>query len=211
MNRKLIIVGAGSVGLHLAANADMYGIKEHLIGFVDDDPGKQAGSYYGYPVLGTLSYVLEQQDIDVVIGIAFPDVKKKIVKKLSGNDSLGFPGLIAKAHSWISADCSIGKGVIIYPGCSINYGSVIGDFVVMNMNCALGHHATVGRYSSLAPGVCFGGHTTVGEGVDIGIGAATIQNTLIGDGAVIGGQSMIIRNVEAGETVVGVPAKNKSI
>ena len=39
--KKLIIVGAGSVGLHLAANADMYGIKEHLIGFVDDDPGNR--------------------------------------------------------------------------------------------------------------------------------------------------------------------------
>ena len=74
MKRKLIIVGAGSVGLHLALMQNMYGIKKNtLIGFVDDDPGKQAGSYYGYPVLGTLSYVLEQQDIDVVIGIAFPE------------------------------------------------------------------------------------------------------------------------------------------
>lgn len=206
MKKKLYIIGAGSVGGHVALNIDQYTEDYQIVGFLDDDADKRKTELFGYKVLGTVKEAIELRNVGVVLGIAFPHIKKYILNSLSTNTTLIFPTLIHE-RAWVSKDVKIGKGSIIYPGTSINYGSDIGDFVVNNMNCALGHHTTIGGFSSLAPGVNTGGHTTIGEAVDIGIGASTLQNVHIGADSIIGGQSMVIRDVAPHTTVVGVPAK----
>lgn len=206
MEQEIIIIGAGSVGGHIALNPELYGIEGRIVGFLDDDDSKIGSFLFGKRVLGNIDWILDKTIYDIVIGIAFPVIKKKIIDKISLNPKIHFPSLVAK-NAWISKDVIIGKGVIIYPGCSINYGSVIGDFAIMNMNCAIGHHVCIGDYTSLAPGVNFGGHTHIGSLVDIGIGVSTLQNTRIDNGATIGGQTMVISNVPEYSKAVGVPGR----
>ncbi|PWN07793.1 acetyltransferase [Rhodohalobacter mucosus] len=203
---KLYIIGAGSVGGHIATNLKDYIGEYELAGFYDDDDEKQKNDFYGFKVHGPVSDAQLLDGASIVIGIAFPKIKRKLVSELSPNKSLHFPPLVHK-KAWVSTDVPIGKGAIIYPGNSINYGSELGEFVLLNMNCALGHHTTIGNFSSLAPGVNTGGHTKINEAVDVGIGASTLQDVCIGKECIIGGQSMVINNIEAGRTVAGVPAK----
>jgi len=203
---SLVIVGAGSVGGHLAMNLEDYAAKYDLIGFVDDDPAKQNRDFFGYPVLGPVSLLLEMKGVNVLVGLAFPKVKRKIIETLSLNKSLNFPAFIS-GRAWISNGTAIGKGCIIYPGAAINYGCEVQDFVVINMNCAIGHDCTIGTYSSLAPGVNFAGHTWVGEAVDVGIGSSTRQQVRLDHDAVIGGQAMVITDVMNNTCVFGIPAE----
>jgi sugar O-acyltransferase (sialic acid O-acetyltransferase NeuD family) len=204
--KKTIIIGAGSVGGHIAHNLDLYGISGPLAGFLDDDPNKQGADCFGYPVLGPVSWILDKEGYDVVIGIAFPKIKEKIIALLAANSSLSYPTLVAN-NAWISQNVTLGKGSIIYPGTCINYGSSIGNFVVMNMNCAVGHNCTISSFCSLAPGVNLGGYTQIGKLTELGIGASTIQGVRIGEAAVIGGQAMVTKDILDGQTAVGVPAK----
>lgn len=206
MKKKLYIVGAGSVGGHVAYNFQDYCPGYEPAGFFDDDEKKIGTEQFGLKVIGPVDDVLKLKDAAVVVGIAFPRIKKRIVQKLMRNQSLIFPSLIHPA-AWVSGGTTVGVGCVIYPGTSINYGSKIGDFVVMNMNCALGHHTNVGNYTSLAPGVLTGGHTSISDEVDMGIGAATIQNIQIGEGAVIGGNSMVVSHIPKNRVAKGVPAK----
>lgn len=206
MKKKLYIVGAGSVGGHIAWNIASYGNEYEIGGFFDDDPDKIGMEMFGYQVLGPVDDLLHVKHASAVFGIAFPKVKKLIVEKLIKNKSLSFPSLVHE-KAWISKGVTIGKGSVIYPGTSVNYGSIIGDFVVLNMNCALGHHTIVGDFSSFAPGVNTGGHTVIEEEVDMGIGSSTIQKRRIGEGSVVGGQSMVVKDVAPGIRVAGVPAK----
>lgn len=206
MKKKLYIIGAGSVGGHIALNIEGYDRNYRVEGFFDDDPQKAESPQFGYPVLGTIDKALVLKGAHVVIGIAFPKIKEKIAKKLSKNGSLFYPSFV-HSKAWISEEVSVGSGCVIYPGCSVNYGSKIGDFVIMNMNCTLGHHTKIGKYSSLAPSVSTGGHTAIGELVDVGIGASTIQNVKVSDKCTIGGQSMVLSDVGFNTTIAGVPAK----
>lgn len=203
--QSLIIVGAGSVGGHIAYNFDDYAPGYELLGFVDDNPDKIGKLNFGYNVIGPINLLLSVKNVAVVIGIAFPGIKRKLIERLRLNETLTFPTLISP-NAWISKGSTIGAGSIIYPGVSINYGCSVGDFVIMNMNCAIGHDCIVSSYSSLAPGVNFGGHTSIGEGVDVGIGVSTRQNIKIGNYSVLGGQSMIVDNVPENMKVKGVPA-----
>lgn len=204
---KVVIVGAGSVGKFLAYNANQFTEMYEFIGFLDDDSNKQNQIIAGLPVLGTTEKLpqLVQQSTAIAWGIAFPKIKAQLVEKYKHLEAV-FPSFIAKA-AWISNEVKIGKGCIIYPGCSINYETQIGDFVVMNMNCAIGHNATIHDFCSLAPGVNLGGYTTLGDQTDMGIGAATKQFITIGSNCTIGGQAIVTKNIENGNSIKGVPAK----
>lgn len=204
--KNLIIIGAGSVGGHLATNLAAYSGEYQLLGFLDDKEEKIGASFCGYPVLGPVSDVSNYQSAAVFIGIAFPRIKHKVYQRIRQNDGLEFPSFISP-RAWVSPDIKIGDGTIIYPGCSINYGSKIGRFIVMNMNCAIGHDSRLNDFCSLAPGVNLGGHTHLASGVDMGIGAATKQSVRIGANTVVGGQSMVIADVEKDLVIAGVPAK----
>lgn len=207
MGNNLYIIGAGSVGGHIASNPKLYDLNYDNIFFLDDDLLKVGTMFVGCQVVGTSDSLLNLvEKADVVIGIAFPKVKEAIVNKLKYNPNLSFPTLVAQ-NAWLSEGVVLGEGCVIYPNCSVNYGSILKNFVVMNMNCALGHHTYIDNYSSLAPGVNFGGHTHLGVGVEMGIGSATLQGIKIGDYAIIGGQALIIKNVSNNQKIVGVPGR----
>ena len=207
--KDLVIIGAGSVGGHVAANFSEFKLQNHrLIGFLDDDKSKHGQNFVGYPVLGNLDLLFSMDQVAVVIGIAFPNIKKKIYERINSHSGLTYPNLISQ-FAWVSNHCKIGVGNIIYPGSCINYGSVLEDFVVINFNCSIGHDAYIGSYSSLAPGVNFAGHTCLSELVQMGIGSSTIQGVQLGKGAIVGGQAMVLNNITQNTTVVGVPAKGK--
>ena len=208
MKESLIIIGAGNVGGFLVLNQELFSKQYKIIGFLDDAAEKKDKSFWDIPVLGTIDDLHKYTDAALVIGIANPLVKQKILRKIG--DDHKFPNFISK-NTWISNSVNLGKGVIIYPGVSINHESEIGDFVIINMNCAIGHNTKIEKCSSLAPGVNFAGFTHVEPYTEIGIGVATIQQIKIGEGSVIGGQSMVIRNTEAYATYVGVPATKKEL
>lgn len=205
--KQIFIVGAGSVGGHVASNPELYGLEDFDFIFLDDDPKKIGQQFVGFPVLDRVNYLLKvTQPTKVIVGIAFPKIKEFIVTQLKENPNLCFPTLVAQ-KAWVSNGVTLGEGCIIYPHCSINYGAEVKNYVVMNMNCALGHHVKVGSYTSLAPGVNLGGHTQVGDRTELGIGAATKQFISIGSDCVVGGNAMVVSTVPNGLVVKGIPAK----
>lgn len=203
----LIIIGAGAVGGHIAANLHSYGLQNKKTAILDDDKRKHNSYIFGIPVIGSIERAFDYKNTDIVLGISFPEVKRTLIKKLETSDNFTFPTLISD-KAWVSKGVSFGKGSIIYPGTSINYGTSIADFVVINMNCALGHNCSIGEYSALAPGVNLGGYTNIESGVDIGIGASTIQNITIGKNSTVGGQCMVVSDFPESSKIVGVPGHN---
>lgn len=207
MKKKLIIIGAGSVGGHVACSLHEYTSRYNLIGFLDDDNSKLGGEFVGFPVLGTIDSIVDYSPtISIVIGIAFPTVKFEIVEKLRGLGYNNFPSIVSNV-AWISKNTKIGEGCIIYPGASVNYNCSIEDFVVINMNCAIGHDCNIGEYASFAPGALTGGKTTFGRLSEMGIGAKTIQGITIGQKSIIGAGAVIIRDVPDNAVVVGNPGR----
>lgn len=207
MRKDLVIIGAGSVGGHIASNLEDYTSEFRLIGFLDDNTTKIGTEFVGYPVLGEIQSIINYPyNIGIVVGIAFPIMKHKVVGMLKTLGYTNFPSLISR-HTWLSKNVKVGEGCLFYPGAAINYNCLIRDFVVMNMNCAIGHDCIIGSYVSLAPGALIGGRTQIGKFTELGIGSKSIQGIKIGQKATIGAGSAIIRNVQDGAVVVGNPGK----
>ena len=102
-------------------------------------------------------------------------------------------------------------------GIEIHPGATIGQrfFIDHGMGVVIGETATIGNDVTLYHDVTLGGtslqaglrHPQIGNNVIIGAGAQLLGPITIGDNARIGSNAVVVRNVEAGQTMVGIPAR----
>ncbi len=104
-------------------------------------------------------------------------------------------------------------GVEIHPGAKLGrrlfidhgMGVVIGETAEVGEDVVIFHGTTLGG-TSMDPGKR---HPTVGDRVMIGSGAKVLGPINIGDDVQIGANAVVVKDVPAGNTAVGVPAKNR--
>jgi serine O-acetyltransferase len=116
----------------------------------------------------------------------------------------GIPILPRIAHklTMMLSQITIGDPVIMHPGVYIIHGQIVIDGIV-----EIGPGAVIGPWTSigLQAGNVHG--PTIGNDVHIGSGAKILGPVRIGPHAKVGANSVVVKNVEAGTTVVGVPAR----
>lgn len=192
--KSIAIYGAGGFGKEVRSMLDGQRDLYAFAGYFDDH---KKG----------IESVIEDQFDDVIVSIADPGIRMKVVKSWSRKRIPFDP--------WISPDVglhpsvAIGKGSVICPGVKITVDVKVGEFVIINLNATIGHDVILGDFCSLMPSVNISGNVTLGKGVFIGTGATILQGVTIHDGAIVGAGSLVRHDVGKGETVIGVPAKRK--
>jgi serine O-acetyltransferase len=118
--------------------------------------------------------------------------------------ALGVPLLPQLLHrlAILIGQVTIGDPVVIGPGLYLYHGLVVIDGVTV-----IGPGARIAPFTSigLVSGSIVG--PTIGADVQVGTGARVLGELTIGDGAQIGANAVVLSDVEAGTTVVGVPAR----
>lgn len=95
----------------------------------------------------------------------------------------------------IDLSCQLGGGLLLpHPN-----GIVIHPKAEIGVNCLIFQQVTIGGGDSKPPVIS--GH------VDIGAGAKVLGSIEVGEHAKIGANAVVVKNVDAGTTVVGIPAK----
>lgn len=104
-----------------------------------------------------------------------------------------------------------------FTGIEIHPGAIIGQrfFIDHGMGVVIGETAEIGDGVTLYHGVTLGGtswdkgkrHPTIEDDVVVGAGAKVLGPFTVGKKARIGSNSVVVREVEAGSTVVGIPAR----
>ena len=115
--------------------------------------------------------------------------------------------LFARVISYLSRFIT---GIEIHPGATIGQRF----FVDHGMGVVIGETATIGDDVTLYHGVTLGGtsltkgirHPQLANNVIVGAGAKLLGPIKVGDGARIGSNAVVVKDVEAGATMVGVPA-----
>jgi len=106
-----------------------------------------------------------------------------------------------KLNSMVNS-CVIGRGADFGPGFVIvhSHGVVINGKVRGGANVHLEREVTIGDSGA---GAC----PVLGSDVYVGAGAKLIGPVSVGDGAKVGANAVVVHDVEAGATVVGIPAR----
>jgi serine O-acetyltransferase len=140
---------------------------------------------------------------------------------------LCYPGFHAKLFYWL-AHWLWGHGWLVlgrfvshlgrfFTGIEIHPGARIGRrlFIDHGMGVVIGETTEIGDDVTLYQGVTLGGttlhrgkrHPTLEDGVIVGAGAKVLGSFTVGRGARIGANAVVLSAVQAGVTMVGIPAK----
>lgn len=117
------------------------------------------------------------------------------------------PETIISPFSYFSPNAKIGKGVLVYPQCSISYYATIEDNVLINFNSSISHGVKIGKNSNICPGVNISGNVNIGKNVFIGIGSKIIEKIDICNSVYIGANSTVVKNINKSGVYYGTPCK----
>lgn len=205
----LAIVGAGGHAIVVADLVRALPAVHTLVGFIDDDRDGPLGTaeVEGIPVIGALSTLTEDDVEDMLVfpGAGSTSARARIVAQL---DSLRarMPSLVHPA-AVVSEGATVRDGALVCAGAVVSVGADVGRGAIVNTRAVVDHHCTVSDFVHVGPGATLAGRVVCAEGAWIGLGAAVIEHLRLGDHCVVGAGAAVVRDVEAGTTVVGVPAR----
>lgn len=209
MNR-VIIYGAGG-----QAHDVLWWLKDSLkrmeksyeiIGFIDDNEKLRNKNIGDYEVLGDFKFLEEHlNDVEIVISIANPFIRAKIVEKVSALGMKYFT--IIHPTALLGENVVIGENSVIAPGTIITSDSKIGYGNYISIGCAIGHGVKMGKYVNLNPKAIIGGQVQIGDFVNIGMGTLIKENVKIGSNVFIGLGSIVINDIPDDVFAIGSPVR----
>ncbi|WP_416826483.1 acetyltransferase [Ectobacillus polymachus] len=212
MIKQIVILGANGFGREVAQlikdiNESNY--EWELIGYFDDYPSSHGEIRNGFPVIGPISLLENDNYNDIYVVCAFgnPNMKKTTIEKaIQLNNTIKFATLIHPT-AVIGDGTYIGAGSIICAGNVITTNIKINNHVIINISSTIGHDSIIEDYATILPGANISGNVILHEGVDIGTGAAIIPKVEIGGYTVVGAGTVVTKSLPEHCTAVGVPAK----
>ncbi len=112
-------------------------------------------------------------------------------------------------HAVVAPSASVADGCFIAAAAVVGPEASLAEGCIINHGAVIDHDAQIGGYCHIAPNVTLGGQVVVGEEVLIGSGAVVLPGIRIGKGARIGAGAVVTRDVEAGQIVIGIPARSR--
>lgn len=207
--KKTVIFGAGGFGREVKMLLDQINLTKNEFNFIGyyDDGIEKGTQINNHQVLGNLVELSKIEDeINVIIAIASPEIKIKIVSALN-KSNFKFPTIIHPNVLIGSESVKIGKGSIICAGCIVTCNIEIDDFVILNLCCTVGHDTIIKSYCSFMPSVNISGEVLINENVYVGTGAKIINQLEVGKNTIVGAGAVVSKSLPEKCTAVGIPAK----
>lgn len=202
--RPLVILGAGGHGRVVADAARAAAMD--IAGFLDDacEPGDKRGDW---PVLGRDGRLDDAEFVSghlFVVGIGDNAVRRERAKALAASGAEF--ATVCHPAATVAPDVRIGAGTVLFAGCVVNTGSVLGDFVVVNTRASVDHDAQIGDGVHVGPGAVLAGTVRCDAEAFVGSGAVVLPGISVGARALVGAGAVVTRDVLPDAQVVGVPA-----
>jgi UDP-perosamine 4-acetyltransferase len=205
---RLAIYGSRPDG-HAAVVLDLFAGGEHeFVGLLDDWSENAERTVGGLRVIGgtaDLSRLAGEGIEGVALGFGAAQGRRAILDAIEAA-GLALPTLVHPT-AFVAPSARLAAGVQVMPQASVGPNAEVGRGVLVNTGATLDHDVVVADGSVVDPGVVLTGRVRIGSEVEVGSGAVLIPDSVVGDGATVGAGAVVVRPVEAGTTVVGVPAR----
>jgi sugar O-acyltransferase (sialic acid O-acetyltransferase NeuD family) len=175
---------------------------------VDDDSTKAGRKILGVPVFdprGGLSELIRKLRADgFAIGIGDNYVRDLKLRHVRAQGLKPINVIHPSAH--LSRFVTLGEGVTILAGATINPGTVIEDNVCVNTAASVDHDNYLEKNCHVFPNATLTGTVRVGQFACVGSGAVVAPNLSIHKHSYVAAGAVVVKDVPEGVIVAGVPA-----
>ena len=207
---RLIIYGTGGLGREVHDIVQRINQVEptyEIQGWIDDNLVLAGTSVRGLPVLGTQEWLERHagQALQVVVAVGIPEIRRRLflaVEKLGHIcESIIDPSVI------IGGAVTIGHGAILMQNAVLTADVSLGKGVIMNAGCVAAHDSRLADFATMAPLSGLMGYAGVDEGANLGAGAIVLPSVTAGAWSILGAGTILTEANEPNTTVVGTPGK----
>ncbi len=180
-----------------------------VVGFLDNDPEKREGDFFGFPVFGGFECLDEVKahfdDLFFVNLITGSTKARYETSRFLAHNGCRFTNMI---HPTVDLTMTtIGVGNYIQEAVIVQAGVHIGNNSSIHIGTLVGHESVIGDSVFIAHGCSISGSVEVGDGVLMGTHATVIPRLKIGKWATVGAGAVVVRDVPDFAVVVGNPAR----
>ena len=177
--------------------------------FFDDVTPNLSGKVLGqFPLLRSAAEAqayLARTDSRFVLGLGGPGRRRHLAAQFRAWG--GLLTSVVAATAVVSPFAVVGTGANMMQHTLVSQTASLGEGVLLNAGAAVHHDSVVGDYCEISPGARILGHCRLGQGCWVGAAAVILPGVVVGQDAIIGAGAIVTRPVEAGTTVVGIPAR----
>jgi UDP-perosamine 4-acetyltransferase len=178
-----------------------------LVGLIDDFDENRGRTIGDLQVLGGRDDLvsLRASGIEaVLIGFGESAGRAALVERVE-HAGLALPNLVHPS-AYVYPSAAFGRGVHVFPLAHIGADAVLGDGALVNTAAIVDHDVVLEPGAVVLPGARLSGRVRVCRDATVGAGAVVLPDVVVGPGAFVGAGAVVLRSVDAGTTVVGVPA-----
>lgn len=202
--KKLIFIGAG--GYAKSALDSLPHGQYEFVGFIDRYREDKPSCHLGFPILGNyVDDLLHPEQYAYFVTIGANEQRKMYFDFLRerGYEIIN----IIDATALVSSRARIGTGVFVGKLAIVNSGACVGDDSILNTRSLTEHGCCIEEHVNLSTNAVINGDVIVHNGAFIGSCSVVNGQLSVGAWATVGSGAVVVRDVEAGTTVVGIPAR----
>ncbi len=117
------------------------------------------------------------------------------------------PVTLTHPSAWVDSTARLGSGDQILAMAAVGVDVMLGRQCIVNTNATVDHDTRIGDGVHVMPGATVAGEVVIENEAVIGTNATILPRLRVGTGAVVGAGAVVTHDIEAGMTVVGVPAR----
>ncbi len=210
--KPLFIIGTGGLAREMGQLASQINDTTHTwssISFIAASSRETGLDLRFGTVVGDDGWLLSaEQEADIHVAIGLPHHRARALELyLKAGARFHYPNLVHPTALLDRRVVQLGIGNAITAGCILTTDIRIGDHNLLNLQTTIGHDVRIGSCNVLNPSVNVSGAVTIGDRILVGTGAQILEGLAIASDATVGAGALVNRDVDAGATVVGVPAK----
>lgn len=168
--KKIVIIGAGGLGREVLDLIQSINVSEpqlSILGFADDALPK-GFLINGHQIMGTLAECMLLPNVNFVIAIGNPSIRKQIFEQLQNHNQRVLNLIHTTAQISAYAVIEPNAGVLILGHSFIGPNSKIGINSLVHTHSIIGHDTIVGNHSVVMQSCVLNGQITLEQAVLIG-------------------------------------------